>query len=224
MSKTDDFKARLARLSPDKLRLVALDLERRLRRSERDRHEAIAIVGMGCRFPGGADEPEAFWKLLEGGVDAISEAPEDRWDRETFFHPDPAAPGKAYSHWGGFLDRIDLFDADFFGLTPREATFMDPQQRLFLEVAWHALEDAGAAGSTLAGSATGVFVGIGPTEYPPLNVAEHQSALLYRQCPQHCRQSLFLPLRSAGAEHGPRHRLLLVPGGDPPGVPELAAG
>ena len=112
--------------------------------------EPIAIVGMGCRFPG-AKDPEAFWQLLRDGVDAITEVPSDRWDINAFYDPDPDVPGKMSTRWGGFLERVDRFDPHFFGISPREAGRMDPQQRLLLEVAWEALEDAGQAPHRLAG-------------------------------------------------------------------------
>jgi acyl transferase domain-containing protein/acyl carrier protein len=122
--------------------------------------QAIAIVGIGCRFPGGADSPAAFWDLLTRGADAIVEVPRDRWNVDRFYDPDPAKPGKMYVRAGGFLrERIDQFDALFFGMSPREAAFLDPQQRFLLEVAWEALEDAGLVPEALAGSDTGVYVG-----------------------------------------------------------------
>jgi acyl transferase domain-containing protein/acyl carrier protein len=129
-----------------------------MRASEPD--QVIAIVGMGCRFPGGADSPAAFWDLLTRGADAIVEVPRDRWNVDRFYDPDPAKPGKMYVRAGGFLrERIDQFDALFFGMSPREAAFLDPQQRFLLEVAWEALEDAGLVPEDLAGSDTGVYVG-----------------------------------------------------------------
>src|SRR4030095_17255685 len=105
--------------------------------------EPIAIVGIGCRFPGGSSSPERFWQLLENGLDAISEVPPDAWSIGKFYDPDPSNPGRMYARYGGFLTDIDKFDAQFFGLSPREASFMDPQQRLLLEVCWEALADAG---------------------------------------------------------------------------------
>src|SRR5581483_3698113 len=122
--------------------------------------EPIAIIGMACRFPGGANTPERFWELLKDGFDAISEVPAGRWDVDAFYDPDPAAPGKMYTRFGGFLADLDQFDAPFFGISPREAVKMHPQQRLLLEVAWEALEHAGQISSKLAGSKTGVFIGL----------------------------------------------------------------
>src|SRR4028118_236097 len=127
--------------------------------------EPIAIIGIGCRFPGGGNSPEAFWKLLRDGVDAITEVPEDRWNLDNFYDPEGTKPGKIRTRWGGFVDKIDEFDADFFGISPREASCIDPQQRLLLEVAWEALEDGGQVPENLAGSKTGVFIGIYSSDY-----------------------------------------------------------
>jgi len=136
--------------------------------------DAIAVVGLGCRFPG-APDPDAYWRLLRDGGDAIGDIPPDRWDVEAYFHPEPGTPGRMYTRRGGFLDRVDGFDAAFFGISPREAAEMDPQQRLLLEVTWEALEDAGIVPAELAGSRTGVFVGLSNEEYsqlrPPGDVA-----------------------------------------------------
>src|SRR5579863_8209696 len=126
--------------------------------------EAIAVIGIGCRFPG-AEDPRAFWTLLHDGVDAIREVPAERFNLDDFFDPDPAAPGKMVTRWGGFIEQVDRFDAHFFGISPREAARMDPQQRLLLEVAWEALEDAGQVREKLAGTATGVFIGISNNDY-----------------------------------------------------------
>ena len=144
-------------------------LQARLAASEAARNEPIAVVGLGCRFPQ-ADSPEAFWELLARGADAVVEVPPDRWDVAAHYDPDPDAPGKMSSRWGAFLDRVDLFDAHFFGISPREAIRMDPQQRLLLEVAWEALEHAGQAPDGLAGSRTGVFVGISTNDYTHLQM------------------------------------------------------
>jgi acyl transferase domain-containing protein/NADPH:quinone reductase-like Zn-dependent oxidoreductase/NADP-dependent 3-hydroxy acid dehydrogenase YdfG/acyl carrier protein len=130
--------------------------------------EPVAIVGLGCRFPGGANSPEGFWKMLAGGVDAIREVPPERWDVDAFYDPDPAAPGKIGTRWGGFLESIDTFDAEFFGIAPREAATMDPQQRLLLEVAWEALADAGYPSGRLAGSLTGVYLALYNNDYAQL--------------------------------------------------------
>jgi len=128
-------------------------------------NEPIAIIGIGCRFPGGVRNPDTFWQLLKNGVDAISEVPSSRFDLETYYDPTPATPGKVMSRWGGYLDHIDQFDAAFFGISPREADRMDPQQRLLLETAWEALEDAGQVPDTAATQQTGVFVGLWLNDY-----------------------------------------------------------
>ncbi len=131
--------------------------------------DAIAIVGMGCRFPGGADSPDAYWNLLRQGQSAVTEIPPDRWDVDEFYDPNPETPGTMYTRWGAFLqDGVDRFDAAFFGISPREAADMDPQQRLLLEVAWEALEHGGIAPTRLAGTETGVFIGINNNEYATL--------------------------------------------------------
>lgn len=121
--------------------------------------EPLAIIGIGCRFPGGVSTPEQFWEFLVQGGNGITEIPPERWDVEQFFDPDPSAPGKSYSRWGGFLDNVSDFDAGFFNVSPREALQMDPRQRLLLETAWEALEHAACAPASLSGSRTGVFVG-----------------------------------------------------------------
>ena len=122
--------------------------------------EPIAIVGIGCRFPGGANSPKAFWNLLKKGKDAIVDVPEDRWDIRKFYDENPDKPGKMYVKQGGFLkEKIDHFDPLFFGISPREAESMDPQQRLLLEVTLEAFEDAGITAHQLADSQTGVFIG-----------------------------------------------------------------
>jgi len=129
--------------------------------------EPIAIVAVSCRFPGASD-PEAFWDLLSGGVDAIREVPEDRFDIDEFYDPDPDTVGKTYTRFGGFLDGIDGFDPEFFGISPREAVWIEPQQRLTLETVWEGLERAGYSPASLRGSRTGIFMGVAANEYAHL--------------------------------------------------------
>ncbi len=126
--------------------------------------ESIALIGMGCRFPG-APNPRALWQLLCDGVDAITEVPADRYNVNAVYDPRPGTPGKVMSRMGGFLDQVDQFDAAFFGLSPREASRMDPQHRLLLEVAWEAMEDAGLVPEKLTAEQVGVFIGIITGDY-----------------------------------------------------------
>ncbi|WP_437756705.1 type I polyketide synthase [Sorangium sp. So ce1389] len=136
------------------------ELRARVKELETARDAPIAIVGMGCRFPGGADDPASFWELVREGRDAIAEVPASRWDASDYYDPDREAPGKMATRRGGFIEGVDAFDAAFFGVSPPEARGMDPQQRLLLEVAWEALEHAGIAADTLVERAVGVYVGI----------------------------------------------------------------
>ena len=153
-------------LSPVKRALLALEkMQGKLDAVESAKTEPIAIVGMGCRFPGGASNPAAYWQLLRDGVDAVREVPPDRWDIDALYDQNPAAAGKMNTRWAGFLEGVDQFDPGFFGISPREAATMDPQQRLLLEVAWEALEHAGLPPEQLSGSATGVFVGVCGSDY-----------------------------------------------------------
>jgi len=173
-----DFSERIAKLSPKKLALLAVALQSKVEQLERASSEPIAIIGMGCRVPGGARDPEAFWSLLKNGVDAITEIPQSRWDVDACWSPDPDEPGKMYTRYGGFLDDIDEFDPHFFGIAPREAINIDPQHRLLLEVSWEALEHAGQAIDALAGSQTGVFVGISGSNYLQLQTQDGDLAKL----------------------------------------------
>ena len=127
--------------------------------------DKVAVIGMGCRLPGGCGDPEALWRLLRDGQDAIEEIPTERWNSEELYDPDPSVAGKLATRWGGFIDRVDAFDHEFFGISAREAEAMDPQQRLLLEVAWEALENAGQDVDALAGSRTGVFIGMSSRDY-----------------------------------------------------------
>ena len=143
-------------------------LQARLEASERAIHQPIAVIGAGCRFPGGVETLQDFWRLVRDGVDAVSEVPADRWDVDAYYDSDPTVPGKMITRRSGFLAQVDRFDPQYFGISPREATTMDPQQRLLLETANEALESAGLAGDSLKGSATGVFVGITTSDYGQL--------------------------------------------------------
>ena len=146
--------------------LVALEkMQSRIAELESAALEPIAVVGLGVRMPGGGDSPASFWNLLREGIDATSEVPSDRWDVDAYYDPDAGAPGKMYTRRGAFVPHLREFDAQFFRISPREARSLDPQQRLALEVTWEALEHAGIAPDRLAGSSTGVFLGIASTEY-----------------------------------------------------------
>jgi len=149
------------------LQRVGLALQsarQQLETMQRRTHEPIAIVGLGLRFPG-ADSPQAFWKLLQSGVDMVTEIPADRWAVDDYYDPKPGRPGKMYIREAAFVDAVDKFDASFFDISPREAASIDPQHRMLLEVAWEAFERAGIAPSQLMDSQTGVFVGMSENDY-----------------------------------------------------------
>jgi acyl transferase domain-containing protein len=154
-----DFLDRIKDLSPKRLALLAMELREELDAEQRRGREPIAVVGMACRLPG-AQNPDGYWALLREGREAIREVPADRWDIDAWYDPDPDVAAHMACRAGGFLDRVDGFDAAFFGISPREALTMDPQQRLLLEVSWEALEHAGISPALLAGSASGVFIGV----------------------------------------------------------------
>ena len=147
--------------------------------------EPIAIVGLACRFPG-ARNPEAFWELLSDGVDVIREVPDDRFDINEYYDPDPETAGKIYTRYGGYLDGIDGFDPEFFGISPREAVWIDPQQRLVLETAWEGLERAGYSPAALRGSRSGVLRRCGRQRILASAVRGlrrvHRGPLHHRQC------------------------------------------
>ncbi|HEX9925383.1 MAG TPA: polyketide synthase, partial [Anaerolineae bacterium] len=144
------------------------ELESKLDTLQQAKHEPIAIIGMGCRFPK-AKDLASFWRLLRDGVDATGDIPAERWDVAAYYDPDPAnSHNKMYIRRGAFLDDVDTFDAQFFGISPREAKSMDPQQRLLLEVCWEALEHAGLVPEQLKDTQTGVYVGLMTNDYMTL--------------------------------------------------------
>ncbi|MFN3647966.1 MAG: amino acid adenylation domain-containing protein [Armatimonadota bacterium] len=169
---------RLDQLSPlQQAALVVKALKSKVETLENARREPIAIIGAACRYPGGADDLHRFWSVLREGVDACREVPADRWDVDAYYDPAPGVPGKCYTRRGGFLGRVDGFDAGFFRIAPREVVGIDPQQRLLLEVAWEALEDAAIPPDRLVGSRTGVYLGISTNDYSNLlSKSVHSSA------------------------------------------------
>jgi acyl transferase domain-containing protein len=146
--------------------LLAVEtMKARLAAAEGAGREPIAVIGVACRFPGGAGSAAELWPLLRDGVDAVRRIPPERWDADAYYDPDPSVPGRTHAPFGAFLDGIDLFDAPFFRISPIEAANMDPQQRLLMEVSWEALEHAGIAADGLRDSQTGVFVGVCSGDY-----------------------------------------------------------
>ena len=134
--------------------------------------DPLAIVGMACRFPGGASTPSRFWRLIADGIDAVGKVPPDRWNADALYDPEPSAPGKMTIREGAFVDGVDLFDPAFFGISPREAVGMDPQQRILTEVVWEALEDGGQVPARLAGGPIGVFVAVYNSDYARMQYAD----------------------------------------------------
>ena len=172
-----DFQQRVQSLSPKRLMLLTLDLQSRIEELEKKQSEPIAVVGIGCRIPGAEDGPDGFWRLLEQGKDAISEVPSDRWDADAYYDANIDSPGRMCTRRGGFVSHIDQFDAPFFAIAGREAVGMDPQQRMLLEVCWEAVEHAGHSPRKLAGTATGVFVGICSSDYQAMLLARGSEAI-----------------------------------------------
>ncbi len=139
-----------------------------LQTNKKQAQEGIAIIGIGCRFPGGVNDTESFWKLLVEGREGVCDVPADRWNVERFYDPEPGLAGKTVAKRGGFIEGIDQFDPQFFGISPREAPYIDPQQRLLLETAWESIEDAGIMLDFEKGTDIGVFVGISHNDYQGL--------------------------------------------------------
>ncbi|WP_218651874.1 type I polyketide synthase [Nostoc sp. C052] len=172
MVSSSDERSRIAKEALVQLR----ETKAKLTELEQAQTEPLAIIGMSCRLPGGANSPEEFWQHLRAGADLVSEVPLSRWDIQAFYDPNPGTPGKIYTRQGAFLNLpIDRFDAQFFGISPREANFLDPQQRLLLEVCWESLECAGVPSKSLLGSKTGVFVGLMNLEYPTIAFPNYEA-------------------------------------------------
>ena len=166
-------------LTPLQRAFLALEQTRaQLRAAQDAAREPIAIIGMGCRIPGGGNDPESFWQLLRDGVDATGPLPADRWDVDALYNPDPEHSGTIATRGGGFLHSVDLFDPTFFGITRREAVGMDPQQRLLLETCWEALEHAAQPPDRLERTATGVYVGVCGSDYAYMQLAAQDRTLL----------------------------------------------
>ena len=161
---------RAAQMSPKAREVLARELVRAGTAFPTDIAEPVAVIGIGCRLPGNVSGPESFWQLLLDGRDAVDEVPPDRWDSDAFYDPDPQAPGRMTTKWGGFVDDISGFDADFFGITPREAAAMDPQHRVLLEVAWEALEHAGLPPDSLNGNRIAAIMGLSSWDYTIVNI------------------------------------------------------
>ncbi len=149
---------------------VIQQLKKQLAEADQRSPEPIAVIGMACRFPGGAGTPEAFWQVLASGADTVGEIPEDRWSWRQFYNADPKVAGTHYVRHGSFLENVSDFDPEFFGISGREADALDPQHRLLLEVSWEALERAGIAPQQLRNSQTGVYIGIGQNDYAQLRL------------------------------------------------------
>ena len=152
--------------------------------------DRIAIIGIGCRFPGGVNDTESFWNLLVKGREAVSDVPPDRWNIERFFDAEPGLPGKSIACRGGFLERIDEFDPQFFGISPREAPYVDPQHRLMLETAWEAIEDAGLVLDLERGTDLGVFVGISHNDYQGIQGTPWEHSGIGPHSPTGCAHSI----------------------------------
>ena len=205
------------------------ELSARLEIAEKSSTEPIAVVGMGCRFPGEVNNAEQYWDLLKDGRSGIVRVPPERWDADKYYTDDHTVPGTICNREGGFLRswQPDEFDAEFFAISPREAAAIDPQQRLLLEVACEALEDAGIPARAIRGTQTGVFVGLTAYDYMltlSAGIAQEDldAYILDRELGELRGGTVGVLPRRAGSGHGPRHRMLVVADGDPPGLPEPA--
>src|SRR5258705_6803472 len=152
--------------------------------------DRIAVIGIGCRFPGGVNDTESFWKLLVEGREAVGEVPLDRWNVDRFFDAESGLPGKSIARRGGFLEGIDQFDPQFFGISPREAPYVDPQHRLLLETAWEAIEDAGLVLDLERGTDLGVFVGISHNDYQAIQGTPWEHSGIGPHSPTGCAHSI----------------------------------
>ena len=188
-----------------------------LKEREDARNEAIAVIGLGCRFPGAGEGGSQFWDFLCNKGDAVQEIPADRWDMDAVYRREPGIPGKLYSRKGALLRDIAKFDAAFFEISSVEAVRMDPQQRLLLEVAWHAIEDAGQTWDRREGTDLGVFIGATMNDYSQLLREAGDWGLidaffLYGQSSEHACRPTCLFSWSQGACHGGRYSLLFLLG------------
>ena len=205
------------------------DLSARLEIAEKGDTEPIAVVGMGCRLPGGVNNPAQYWQLLQDGASGVVRVPKERWDADAFYSADYTVPGTICSRDGGFLTswQPDEFDAEFFGISPREATGMDPQQRLLLEVAWEALENAGITAQAIRGSQTSVFVGLTTSDYSlsltrELRTEESDPYIVFGSASNFAagRLAYFLGVHGPAVVH--RHGVFVVVGDGAFGVSEPA--
>src|SRR5580700_10219011 len=152
--------------------------------------DRIAVIGIGCRFPGGVNDTGSFWRLLVEGREAVGEVPADRWNVDRFFDAELGLPGKSIARRGGFLEEIDQFDPQFFGISPREAPYVDPQHRLLLETAWEAIEDAGLVLDLGKGTDIGVFVGISHNDYQGIQGTPWEHSGVGPHSPTGCAHSI----------------------------------
>ena len=212
----NEFSEHLRGMSRDRLLLVAKQLQERLEQSESRRHEPLAIVGAACRFPGAANIEE-YWRLLRDGTDAIREVPpERRWDKRRFYDPNPDAAGKMYVWRGGFLDRVEWFDAGLFGIARREALRMDPQQRLLMEIVWESLQRAGQPLGDCKRVPRAFMSGLAPTTFCSSHAAAvgrlKSIRIPAREPPRALPLATFLRARAQRAERARRHGVLLLAG------------